>query len=142
MREREREREILWLLRNSEPAFLRLWILCLRIDNTLLPEMFNRLLSPPLLHQGVFRFGPFDIGRVWYFGIDKTSILRAPTPQAPGGTFATESRYQSIRYRNQYLRCTVQPGIEAELLHSPNRRAYGCLALSAKMRDTIRDYMT
>ena len=39
--------------------------------------------------QGVFRFGPFDIGRVRYFDIDAALILGAPTPLAPGGTFAT-----------------------------------------------------
>ena len=29
----------------------------------------------------MFRFGPFDIRKVWYFGVDTTSILRAPTPR-------------------------------------------------------------
>ena len=28
--------------------------------------------------QGMFRFGPFDVRRVRYFGIDAASILRAP----------------------------------------------------------------
>ena len=37
------------------------------------------------------------IGRLRSFGIDAASILRAPTPLAPGGASATTFRYRSAR---------------------------------------------
>ena len=63
--------------------------------------------------QGSSRFGPFDIRRVRYFGIEAASILRAPTPLAPCGSFATTFRYRLVGHRNRYIRSTIQPGIEA-----------------------------
>ena len=47
--------------------------------------------------RGMFRLGPLDICRVLYFGIDTASILRAPSPLAPGGAFSTQVRYRPGR---------------------------------------------
>ena len=92
--------------------------------------------------QRVFRFGPFNIGRARYVGIDTDSILRAKTPLVPGIlvpgiAFATKFRYRSVRHRDRYparltslsvrvtmsganrhrdryLRSIVHPGIETK----------------------------
>ena len=105
-----------------------------RVPTDGVPNICHELCTPPVYllpglrrghevaremqpNQGMLRFAPFDLRRVWYFGIDAASILRAPTPLAPGCAFVTKFRYWSVRYRNQYLRSTlrstVQPGIEA-----------------------------
>ena len=80
----------------------------------------------PLWGTVMFRFGPFGIRRVRYFGIDTASILRAPTLLAPGGAFATKFRYRSVRCRNRYLRSTVQPGIEAKPEHRGEPTVLSC----------------
>ena len=56
--------------------------------------------------QGMAPSGPFHIGRVRYLGIDAASILRAPTPLAPGSARATTFCYGLVRYRNRFLRST------------------------------------
>ena len=64
----------------------------------------------------MLRFGPFDILRVRYFGIGTASILRALTSSSGRGAVDTFGigRFGSVRYRNRYLRYTIQSGIETK----------------------------